>query len=557
MFTGMFRRSLSNYWLLLLFVVLAVVSCKPALDEDPATTPAQAATVAPQRGGSTEVVAESDEQEEQVAGCPEAGPGSYQLVAVAHGICFLYPESYDAWQADDGTITLYIRSVTTVPLPLASISATLSRGQTLETLAAQRVSDYGWPDTPREAITLGGEPAVMLDNLPGQDTNRRVVAVYDRMVYDLVFHGTGPNYGEVGEQAEALYQTVISSLQFMEIQLGTPLVAGPECPLARPDAFWYANETAGYCLLAPTAYTAVQLDPEAREMAFGPGTVQDTAQARLFIKVSDAQGRSLDNLIANYETELEERAPGLVATRSLRFTLDGEVAYAYEQVPGQELARQVLTLHDGRLYTLTFVPDDPAAGETYVALEELYDMVMDSFSFLWEADTVVSNDVAEVPGGNAAEKALYRDPEVGFEFDYPTSWYLLAREGGEENSRGSVASFASWPSAGDSAKTRAGETRFDVAALRWEPLDLTRYVAMRKKAWAASGVIVVAEEPWMLGDDLEAAQFLLDTPDAGAGFVLITLIGDHFVALSGAGDLEELARIGRTLRPSVEGSQGQ
>ncbi len=63
--------------------------------------------------------------------------------------------------------------------------------------------------------------------------------------------------------------------------------------------------------------------------------------------------------------------------------LDGEPANQFDQVPGQDLSRQVLMVHNGRLYTLTFIPDDPDAGAAYDEMQLLYDTVMDSFSLFW------------------------------------------------------------------------------------------------------------------------------------------------------------------------------
>lgn len=39
--------------------------------------------------------------------------------------------------------------------------------------------------------------------------------------------------------------------------------------------------------------------------------------------------------------------------------LDGVPANQFDQVPGQDLSRQVVLVHNGRLYTLTFTPMIP------------------------------------------------------------------------------------------------------------------------------------------------------------------------------------------------------
>jgi len=357
------KQSTLNF-LFLLFVLLTVPACRPA----------SSATTSRLPGDIVSAV-----------GCPEATPGTHLLVAAAQGVCLLYPDSYNAVQGEDGTIMFYVRHMFNNHVPLASIKYTSAKDQTLEALAAQRLADYAWPDTKPESVMLGAEAAVMLDNLPGQDTNRRVVAVHDDRVYDLVIYGIGANYGEADELSEALYDTVIASLQFIDIEPASPMLAGPECPFAGPN-LWYTNEPFGYCLLLPGTYSALSVDPEGAEMAFYVDSMQDTAHARLFIKVTDANGRSLEEVTMDREAEIEKVVPGSDVMWSWASLLDGEPANEFRQVPGQELSRQVVTLHNGHIYTLTFLPDGPVADKTYAEMQRLYEMVMDSFSFLWQVE---------------------------------------------------------------------------------------------------------------------------------------------------------------------------
>lgn len=170
-------------------------------------------------------------------------------------------------------------------------------------------------------------------------------------------------------------------------------------------------------------------------------------------------------------------------------------------------------------------------------------------------DVSTTFEVPVTPASFAEKTTTYRNEEVGFEFDYPASWFIADTQSQGTDSRGQITNIASWPNAADSAAIPAGETRFDVTVLRWEPLDLAQYVATRKGAWEASGLAIVSEESWLLANDLQAARFLVATPDEGTVFFLFTLTGDRFVSLSGAGDLERLEEIGRTLR-AVEG-EGQ
>jgi hypothetical protein len=110
-------------------------------------------------------------------------------------------------------------------------------------------------------------------------------------------------------------------------------------------------------------------------------SLQDAAHAHLFITVQDAGGRSFEEVTAEKAAGLEESILGFDAIWSFGYILDGVPANQFDQVPAQDLSRQVVLVRDGRLFTLTFIPDDPDA-EAYAQMQTLYDMVMSSFSFL-------------------------------------------------------------------------------------------------------------------------------------------------------------------------------
>ncbi len=157
-----------------------------------------------------------------VADCPPAGPDTLQFVDAAQGICFLYPAEYDASQGSEETFGLYVQSPLNTQAPLASISFEAANGRSLDDLTSQRLADYAFPDTQPQSIMLGGEPAVMLDNLPGQDSNRRVFTIHNDTVIDLMVARIGDDYGEVGTQAEALYEMITTSFQFIPKVAGVP-----------------------------------------------------------------------------------------------------------------------------------------------------------------------------------------------------------------------------------------------------------------------------------------------------------------------------------------------
>ena len=172
------KRNLLILFLLFMLLVLAACSTAPA--------PTDAET-------GVEVAPGAD--------CPEAAPGVYQLIDAGQGICFLYPDNYDVSQTEEA-FTLYVQSPLNTEAPLASVSFEPANGRSLDEITTQRLADYAFPDTQFQSIMLGGEPAAMLDNLPGQDANQRVITIHDGTVIDLMVSRIGADYGEVGKPGE-------------------------------------------------------------------------------------------------------------------------------------------------------------------------------------------------------------------------------------------------------------------------------------------------------------------------------------------------------------------
>lgn len=207
-----------------------------------------------------------------------------------------------------------------------------------------------------------------------------MLGIHESTLYDLMVARIGPDYGAVGEQALALYELLTGSMRFFPSQPGAPLVAGPECPAPVAGTTLYAGGEGGYCFLLPEAYTAAPGD--GGETAFHVGSPLDASHARLFVRVEDAGNRSLEEVTADREAEIAAALPGLDLMTSFGIMADGVPANQFDQVPGQDLSRQVLLVHDGRLFTLTFLPDDPAAGAAYEEMEALYERVLDTLSFM-------------------------------------------------------------------------------------------------------------------------------------------------------------------------------
>lgn len=370
--------------LLSLSLLFLLAACNAAGMEPAALSPT--ATSEPTVTATTVAATETPPAEKiSVEQCPEATPGFHQLLYAAQGVCFLYPDSYDVFHGEDGSLTIYERTWLNTEAPFASINFEPLNDR--DNIIADYLPEVDLAVVTLPTVDLGGLTATVLNDLPGQDTNRRILAVQDDRVINIMITRIGADYGAVGDAAETLSQTITDSFQFIGIEPEAPLLAGPECPEPETGTTLFTNVEDGYCLLLPDGYAvddSLTSNDGGGETAVYIDSLMNSSHARLFITVDDAQERTLEEITAAKEAEISDIL-GTPAMWSFGYMLDGLPANQFDQVPGQDLSRQVVMVHNGRLYTLTFIPDEPAAGDAYTEMEILYDTVLDSFSFLWQS----------------------------------------------------------------------------------------------------------------------------------------------------------------------------
>ncbi|MCA9953677.1 MAG: hypothetical protein KC434_03090 [Anaerolineales bacterium] len=161
----------------------------------------------------------------------------------------------------------------------------------------------------------------------------------------------------------------------------TASVALDRCSEAPVGTTLFTNVEDGYCLLLPDGYAvddSLTTDNGGAETAVYVDSMLDSSHARLFITVEAANGRTLEEVTTTKQEEFAD----FDVLYTFGYTLDGVPANQFDQLPGQDLSRVLLLVKDGRFYTLTFTPDDPAAEGAYADMQTLYDTVLTSFSFL-------------------------------------------------------------------------------------------------------------------------------------------------------------------------------
>jgi hypothetical protein len=163
---------------------------------------------------------------------------------------------------------------------------------------------------------------------------------------------------------------------------GTPAAEVSPAPCLSPIAgtSLYTNADDGYCLLYPSRYSAQTSRFVIINPASGPGDIP--GDAWVFIQVEDAAGRTAEQAV---DAQMPAEMQGFNITRQST-TIDGELAFIIDGLPGQDSNRQVFIVHNDRLYTLYFVPWQPTLliggmGQR-TPLEYLYNIVVQSFRFL-------------------------------------------------------------------------------------------------------------------------------------------------------------------------------
>ncbi len=154
---------------------------------------------------------------DEFALCPVLAEMMQTFVNKQEGYCLLYPMDYVAINTGARAVEIVRYSLLNPVDPRVSIVVEDVDGRTLEEVAAQLETDYALPDMPveRHIITMDGVPGVMLDNLFGQDLNRRVAFIYDDRLFSLFFTPLGEP-GADRAAMEAFYQDVLGSWRFLD-----------------------------------------------------------------------------------------------------------------------------------------------------------------------------------------------------------------------------------------------------------------------------------------------------------------------------------------------------
>lgn len=152
------------------------------------------------------------------AACPSVSADVQLLIDRQLGYCLLYPAGYSALGINVNATEIVSASLMNHVQPRISLVVEDAAGRTLAQVADQLVADYTLPGvkSERSSLTVGGAAAVMLDNLPGADLNRRVVVIQQGRLYSFFVGPLGEQGSATRQEAERLYQQVMDSFRFLD-----------------------------------------------------------------------------------------------------------------------------------------------------------------------------------------------------------------------------------------------------------------------------------------------------------------------------------------------------
>jgi hypothetical protein len=160
-----------------------------------------------------------------------------------------------------------------------------------------------------------------------------------------------------------------------------PTLTPAESPTDTPDAAQssqeYTNQDFGFSLYYPNGYEVQSTYHHSITFLAPQGT--QGHRERAFMQVELAG----DQTAEWYASRVKEENANLGTTiTSSTMDIDSQPAQILGRLPGQNLNRQVFIIYKGILYHLTFMPDDPQAGEDYQQMETLYAAIVNSLHFL-------------------------------------------------------------------------------------------------------------------------------------------------------------------------------
>lgn len=365
-----------------------------------ANTPAPVSPAAQPTAATSETPASTAEPPAQAADpaavCPQATDGTTLFVSAENGFCFLYPAALklqpdslrpsEAVQlfgplAEPGAMETVALNVTVANNGPADglDSAGYAAAWLQRNVPASALAQTPALEMTQTSATIGGQPAAIVDNLPGMMTNMRgAFVVVAGVKYQISMLPLPQDVPQLADAATQAWDTVTSSMVFFPPQNDRTYVRGADvCPAATADMKLLIDDAGGYCLLYPADFA---IDPDfPTTIAGGPelGPYGDFAHVRAALSVGTYPLGQMTP-----EQALQPPVENSDPNSAVEATLGGHPAVAYDFVAGPWRQRNTIVVVDGRVYTFVAQPWDPELfPQALPDVERLWDSASSSIVF--------------------------------------------------------------------------------------------------------------------------------------------------------------------------------
>ncbi|HOU40636.1 MAG TPA: hypothetical protein PK829_05160, partial [Promineifilum sp.] len=217
--------------------------------------------------------------------CPTATDDTYLLRNPQHGYCLLYPATHKVERPNADEVDLVVGSLLNAGDPRANIRVMTGNDLSAGAFADDLVAGFEGFDIARSEMTVAGQPAVVLDDVPGQDINRQVIFTLDGRLYHIYFAPVDPaNTAPIDD-----FMAVILD-SFTPMPVSETLLPEDECLAAKSEQTTVRSDAFGFCALVPADFTYEETSAANANLFIG--SMMDVAHPKLMIEVTDAGGQT-------------------------------------------------------------------------------------------------------------------------------------------------------------------------------------------------------------------------------------------------------------------------
>jgi hypothetical protein len=352
---------------------------------DEAPTPASVATSQPGEA-ATEAPTPGEPTPAATANCPAQAEGSAVAVSEENGVCFLYPSSLTLKQDEirpDEVVRVVGEPYPVGGMDTIAVSVNVAYNGPADGLDsaqyAERWAELNMPgmEPALEPATIGGQPAVIMNEQPGMFPQRTAFVVANGIKYQITLQPRPEDIAELADAATQAWDTVTQSIVFFPPQNSRPVVRPEDvCPQEMGNKL-AVNLVDGYCLLHPLDFApnpdfpvSIVGGPE-----LGPVEGFDSVRASLAVGRQPLGDRAPEYALAPISDQVD---PGSVMTT----TIAGYPAVIYDFTGGPWRQRNAQILVGDAFYTFVAQPwDAELFPEALPDVERLWQSVSESIAF--------------------------------------------------------------------------------------------------------------------------------------------------------------------------------